>query len=159
MTIPSVFISSVEAERIRTALDQGLTVSLIKPETGGPVLRDGSLDAGVIAHEYAHGISGRLTGGPGSSNCLNNEEQMGEGWSDFFALVTTVQPGDTGEKRRGIGTYANKEATNGRGIRSYPYSTDMSINPHTYDDILGESVPHGVGSVWCAMLVGFVLGI
>ncbi len=152
VTIPSVFISSVEASRIRTSIGQGLVVSLVKPQTGGPVLRDGSLDASVISHEYGHGISGRLTGGPGSNNCLNNEEQMGEGWSDFFALITTVQPGDTGEKRRGIGTYANKEATNGRGIRSYPYSTDMSINPHTYDDILGESVPHGVGSVWCAML-------
>ena len=152
VTIPSVFISSVEADRIRGAIGQGLIVSLVAPESGGPILRDGSLDAGVIAHEYGHGISGRLTGGPGASGCLNNEEQMGEGWSDFFTLVTTVQPGDTGEKRRGIGTYANKEATNGRGIRSYPYSTDMSINPHTYDDILGESVPHGVGSVWCAML-------
>jgi len=28
----------------------------------------------------------------------------------------------------------------------------MSINPHTYDDILFEVVPHGVGSVWSAML-------
>ncbi len=152
VTIPSVFISSVEGNRIRTAIGKGLIVSLVKPETGGPVLRDGSLDAGIIAHEFGHGISGRLTGGPTTTNCLNNEEQMGEGWSDFFTLVTTVQPGDSGEKRRGIGTYANKEATNGRGIRSYPYTTDMSINPHTYDNILGESVPHGVGSVWCAML-------
>jgi len=28
----------------------------------------------------------------------------------------------------------------------------MGINPHTYDDIKTSSVPHGVGSVWCAML-------
>ena len=157
VTIPSVFISSVECERIRVAIGTGLVVSLVAPEAGGPATRDGSFDNSVISHEYAHGISTRLTGvGCLSPNAVtgNAEEAygMGEGWSDFFALVTTVQPGDTGEKRRGIGTYANKESTNGRGIRSYPYSTDMTVNPHTYDAILTEVVPHGVGSVWCAML-------
>ena len=161
VTIPSVFISSVEAARLRTAIDNGLVVSLVSPGTGGPALRDGCLDNSVIAHEYGHGISTRLTGGPDNSGCLGPngiiglaEESygLGEGWSDFFALVTTVQPGDNGAKRRGIGTYANKEPTNGRGIRTYPYSTDMTINPHTYDNILLEAVPHGVGSVWCAML-------
>jgi hypothetical protein len=28
----------------------------------------------------------------------------------------------------------------------------MTVNSHTYDDILLEGLPHGVGSVWCAML-------
>jgi len=41
---------------------------------------DGDLDNGIIAHEYGHGISIRLTGGPSDSDCLNNSEQMGEGW-------------------------------------------------------------------------------
>lgn len=161
VTIPSVFISNGDCARIRLAASNGLKVSLVAPVAeGGPARRDGSLDNGIIAHEYGHGISTRLTGGPSNSGCLSGgingagEESsgMGEGWSDFFALVTTVRSGDTGEKRRGIGTYVNKETTDGRGIRSYPYSTDMSINAHTYDDILFESVPHGVGSVWSAML-------
>ncbi len=161
VTIPSVFISSAEYDRLRVALGNGLVASLVSPGEGGPTRRDGSLDNSVIAHEYGHGISTRLTGGPFNSGCLSPgattgaaEEAygMGEGWSDFFALATTAQPGDTGAKRRGIGTFANKEPTNGRGIRTYPYSTDMSINPHTYDNILLESVPHGVGSVWSAML-------
>jgi uncharacterized repeat protein (TIGR01451 family) len=162
VVIPSVFISKGDCDRIRVAAANGLRASLVAPEAeGGPVRRDGSLDNSVIAHEYAHGISTRLSWGPSNSGCLSPGAQtgdaeeahgMGEGWSDFFALVTTVRPGDTGEKKRGIGTFANKENTDGRGIRSYPYSTDMSINPHTYDDILFESVPHGVGSVWTAML-------
>ena len=32
--------------------------------------RDGDLEQGIIIHEYGHGISTRLTGGPGNSNCL-----------------------------------------------------------------------------------------
>ncbi|MGB3078895.1 MAG: M36 family metallopeptidase [Saprospiraceae bacterium] len=161
VTIPSVFISKSECSRIRVAAANGLTASLIAPISTGPALRDGSLDNSVISHEYTHGISNRLTGGPGRSDCLSGGAQtgnaeeasgMGEGWSDFMALVTTVNPGDTGAKKRGIGTYAIKETVDGRGIRTYPYSTDMAIDPHTYDDIITEALPHGVGSVWCVML-------
>ena len=53
--------------------------------TGGAPDRDSDLDAGVIAHEYGHGISNRLTGGPATATCLGNAEQMGEGWSDWSA--------------------------------------------------------------------------
>eukprot|EP00918_Siedleckia_nematoides_P004365 GHVU01009697.1.p1 GENE.GHVU01009697.1~~GHVU01009697.1.p1 ORF type:complete len:271 (+),score=22.80 GHVU01009697.1:49-813(+) len=63
-----------------------------------------------------------------------------------------MEPGDSGDDVRGIGTYAIGQPTSGNGIRTFPYSTDMVVNPHTYDDIKTESVPHGVGSVWCAML-------
>ncbi len=114
--------------------------------------RDSDFDNGVIAHEYGHGISNRLTGGPRNTSCLSNIEQMGEGWSDYMALIFTIEAGDTGADRRGIGTYVRNESTTSDGIRTHPYSTDMSINPHTYDDIKTESRPHGLGSVWCAML-------
>jgi extracellular elastinolytic metalloproteinase len=66
--------------------------------------RDGDLDNGIIIHEYGHGISNRLTGGPGAAGCLGNQEQAGEGWSDYFAVLMTMQPGDTGAQRRGVGT-------------------------------------------------------
>ena len=114
--------------------------------------KDGDLDNGIIAHEYGHGISTRLAGGPNTSSCLSGAEQQGEGWSDWFALMTTIKPGDLGTNGRGIGTYAINQNTNGSGIRTYRYSTDMTINPHTYDAIKTEGIPHGVGSVWCAML-------
>lgn len=32
--------------------------------------RDGDFESGIIIHEYSHGISTRLTGGPRNSNCL-----------------------------------------------------------------------------------------
>ncbi len=113
---------------------------------------DGDMDNGVIAHEYAHGISNRLTGGPSTASCLSNQEQMGEGWSDFYALMTTLEPGDAGIDSRGIGTYLFGEPANGPGIRPTPYSTDMTINPATYNTIITAVAPHGVGYVWCGMI-------
>lgn len=113
---------------------------------------DGDFDNGVIAHEYAHGISNRFTGGPNNSSCLGNQEQMGEGWSDWYALMTTLEPGDMGTDSRGIGTYLFGQPANGPGIRPTPYSTNMAINTATYDVIKTVSVPHGVGYVWCGMI-------
>ncbi len=114
--------------------------------------RDGDLDNGIILHEYGHGISIRLTGGASNSGCLSNSEQMGEGWSDYWGVILTMKSTDQGTDNRGVGTYALNEPITGDGIREFPYSTDMSINSHTYDRIKTASIPHGVGSVWCAML-------
>ena len=161
VSIPSVFVSSVDGEKLREAAGNGLMVTIVAPTNTGPLEKDGALDNGIVSHEYAHGISIRLTGGPTTINCLapngliglaEESYGMGEGWSDFFALAITTQPGDHGSMPRGLGTYANKEGTNGRGIRAYPFSTDMSVNPLTYNYILQESMPHGVGAVWCAMI-------
>ncbi|MBK8641095.1 MAG: M36 family metallopeptidase [Saprospiraceae bacterium] len=114
--------------------------------------RDGDLDNAVIIHEYGHGISIRLTGGPFNSSCLNNQEQPGEGWSDWYGLMLTMRTGDAGPNSRGIGTWLFGQPPTGPGIRQYPYSTNLAVNPHTYDNIKTAAVPHGVGSVWCAML-------
>ena len=80
--------------------------------------RDGDLDNAVIAHEYGHGISNRLTGGPAASGCLGNQEQMGEGWSDWFGLMMTIEAGDTETDNRPIGTYLFGQPIDGAGIRS-----------------------------------------
>ena len=114
--------------------------------------KDGDFDALVVLHEYGHGISNRLTGGPSASGCLGNQEQMGEGWSDFFGAILTIQAGAVGTDTRAVGTYLFGEGINGDGIRDYPYSTDMGVNPQTYDFIKTAAVPHGVGSVWAEML-------
>ena len=114
--------------------------------------RDGDFDNGVIVHEYGHGISNRLTGGPAASGCLGNQEQMGEGWSDYYGLMLTMDASDARDDSRGIGTWLVGQAPTGPGIRTYPYSTNFAVNPHTYADTSAEVAPHGVGSVWCAML-------
>jgi extracellular elastinolytic metalloproteinase len=110
--------------------------------------RDGDVDAGIVIHEYGHGISNRLVGGPANVNCLTNSQQPGEGLSDWWALAYTAKTGDTGPMPRGIGTYALGQATNGPGIRTQRYSTDPAVNTWTYASISGMAIPHGVGSVW-----------
>lgn len=155
VTIPAIMISLEDCNTIKLGLPT-LEVELSQQEleipNPGPMGRAGDLDNGVIAHEYTHGVSTRLTGGPGQSGCLTNFEQAGEGWSDWFGLVMTTTPDMTPEQPRGIGTYAVGQPTTGDGIRTYPYSRDMNVDPHTYADINNESVPHGVGSVWCVMI-------
>ena len=116
--------------------------------SGTPQL-DGSFDNGVIAHEYGHGVSNRLTGGPSQASCLGNAEQGGEGWSDWLALMMTIEPGDNGAMARGIGTYVKGQPTNGPGIRRFPYSTNMSINPQTYADLAASTTVHRRGEIWC----------
>ncbi len=115
--------------------------------------RDGDLDAGIIAHEYGHGVSNRLSGGPGSAACLGGQEQMGEGWSDWHAVTLTALAMDTASGMRGVGDYALYQPDRYRlGIRPTAYSTDMTINHSTYDTIKTAAVPHGVGYAWNSML-------
>lgn len=148
INIPSVMISQADCDLIKAQLPD-VTGSV---NSNPAVLTDGDYDNGIIAHEYGHGISIRLTGGADISGCLNGEEQMGEGWSDYFALMLSIEPGDASTDARGIGNFAIGQGVNGGGIRPFPYSTDMAVNPQTYDNIQFEAVPHGVGSVWCTML-------
>lgn len=111
-------------------------------------LRDGDLDAGIVVHEYGHGISTRLVGGPSTISCLANSQQPGEGLSDWWSLVYTARPGDEGADPRGIGTYVLGSPPGGLGIRTQAYSTDPAVNTHTYESIAGMAIPHGVGEVW-----------
>ena len=150
--IPSVMITLDDGNLFKANLPFTATIA---DGTGGAPDRDSDLDAGVISHEYGHGISNRLTGGPATVACLNNAEQMGEGWSDWFALTLTTHPSDTAATPRGVGSYVIFEAPTGVGIRPTAYTTDMTVNPSTYAsvaDVVGISQPHGIGYVWNTML-------
>jgi extracellular elastinolytic metalloproteinase len=152
ITIPSVMIGLDDANLFKAHLPFAVTVA---DGTGGAPDRDSDLDAGVIAHEYGHGISNRLTGGRTNVSCLGNAEQMGEGWSDWFALTLTTHPSDTRTTRRGVGSYVSFQPADGLGIRPTQYSTDMAVNPSTYAwvaDTVNISQPHGIGYVWNTML-------
>ena len=154
ITIPSVMISDVSGAGIRAKLNAGVEVRVrLKDESSGIEL-DGDFDNGIIAHEYGHGISTRLAGGRLRTNCLQNAEQMGEGWSDWFGLMMTMKEGDTAGKVRGIGTYVQGQPTTGQGIRPAPYSTDFAVNSATYatTNLTTITAPHGVGFVWSTML-------
>jgi hypothetical protein len=84
---------------------------------------------------------------------------MGEGWSDWYALVITMKPGDSEELPRGIANYYRGNGPLGGGVREYPYTTDIALNPLTYDSIKTVGIPHGVGTVWSAMLWEMTWGL
>ncbi len=130
ITIPAVFITKEIGDSFIAQMANGpLSVKLEVP-ANLYLYADGSFDNGVIGHEYGHGISNRLVGG-GQAGCMNNYDQMGEGWSDWFGLMLQLKPGDTGADRREIGTFVVNQPVDGVGIREFPYSTDLTINPRT----------------------------
>jgi len=164
ITIPAISVSRIVGEMLLAKLALGtVNVKLQLPADYIPFVNtDGDFDNGVIAHEFGHGISIRLTGGKANSGCLNNTDEAGEGWSDWFALMLQLKPGDVGTSKRGIGTFVYSEQPNGDGIRDFPYSTDMTIDPMTYGytnnyqytDANGveQTEIHGTGSVWTTVL-------
>jgi hypothetical protein len=141
-TIPAVMVSQADGLTFKNNMPVNVTIH----KAG--IDRDSDLDNGVISHEYTHGISNRLTGGPSNVDCLDNAEEGGEGWSDFVALVLTAKPGQTATTSRPIGEYVNFLG----GIRPTPYTTDMSVNPATYDSIKTNGEVHFTGYVWASML-------
>ncbi|WP_228435775.1 T9SS-dependent M36 family metallopeptidase [Chryseobacterium pennipullorum] len=160
ITIPSVLITNAEGEYIKTHLTANTPVNITLKANMTP---DGSFDNGIVTHEYGHGISNRMTGS--GYACLSSsasKEQMGEGWSDFFALMVTNKPGDNASVARGMGTYASGQAITGGGIRPAKYSPDLTVNGFTYGDTNGMEytnangvvVPdvHSIGFVWATML-------
>lgn len=151
VTIPTVSMIKSDCDLLRQYAGNGLNISLVLPPNTGPDFLDGDFDNGIIAHEYGHGISNRLTGGPSQTGCLGNAEQMGEGWSDWFTLITSTKPGDAGAQKRGIGTYVQRQPNEGVGIRRYPYSADMSISPVTYATVAENTGVHAIGEIWAAV--------
>ena len=156
ITIPAVSVTLEVGEALINKMrDETVTVKFQR--SSDFLNTDGDFDNGIIAHEYGHGISGRLSG-----SCLNSSEQQGEGWSDWFWLMMQIKPGDTRNDSRGIGTFAQNESPNGDGIRRYRYSTNMTLNPQTFGNTNtmfftnanGVEVVdvHSVGSVWASML-------
>jgi extracellular elastinolytic metalloproteinase len=112
--------------------------------------RDGDFDNGIITHEYTHGLSTRLTGGPANSNCLNSLEAggMGEGWGDAMANILRTRKEHNRNTDFPIGAYIY----NGKTIRKHNYSTSLTTNPDTYATINEHNEVHQVGATWAEFL-------
>jgi hypothetical protein len=153
ITIPTIVVTNNTGNAIATQLNANQVVTAT---ISSGIYIDADLDNGIIAHEYGHGVSCRLTGGPFTAGCLNNAEQGGEGWSDYLALMMTTnwaaaQLSD-GPNPKPIGTYAVGQPTNGAGIRRFPYSTNLSVNPLTYANMAANTEVHATGEIWCSAL-------
>ncbi|KAI2958826.1 hypothetical protein CBS147323_8602 [Aspergillus niger] len=113
--------------------------------------RDGSFDAGIVIHEYTHGVSNRLTGGSHNAGCLSTLESggMGEGWGDFMATAIRIKPNDTRTTSYTMGAWADNDK---RGVRDYPYSTSFAENPLNYTSVNTMNGVHAIGTVWATMM-------
>ena len=144
--------------------DTDLSDFTVNPTPVGGVYaprRDADLDAGVIVHEYGHGVSTRLTGGPSNVTALNTMQSraLGEGWSDYWPLAFFQKAGDRKEDAVNYGDYLNgPNPVLTKGIRRFPYSFDMTINPLTYADYNAGGAPipnseeHNAGEIWASVL-------
>ena len=104
-------------------------------------LRDMALDAPVVMHEYAHGVTSRAVGGPDNVSCLFGTQPgaLSEGWSDYFAASfynATV-----------LGDYITGDLTNGlRGAA-------IDKNTRNYADLgLPIFEVHHDGATWASLL-------
>ncbi|HEX8087438.1 MAG TPA: M36 family metallopeptidase [Blastocatellia bacterium] len=107
--------------------------------------RDSSQDGDVVLHEFGHGVSNRLVGGPANTSCLGGTQAgaMGEGWSDYWAC-SFYNDGRVGE-------YVANNTT--RGIRRAAYSVPADPVHDSYADLgVGGFEVHRDGEVWAATL-------
>jgi hypothetical protein len=160
--IPSMGLNFESGAAIYEKLTASETVSITmfnnKPFKGS------SWDNGIVAHEWGHYISNRLVGN--ASGLINNQgRSMGEGWGDFHALLLLSDADDAliaGNEMFGTAYSATSYVANFRsGIRNFPYSTDMEINPLTFANVAlgngarnnnGAAEVHDAGEPWAVML-------
>lgn len=176
VTIPALMIPQADGNAIRAKITGGTAVTASFKATVSN--NDSSLDGHIVTHEWGHVLSNRLIG---NANGLSNNQgrSMGEGWSDFVALLATTRPEDAMNKANADwkGAFAAAAYSLGPsgnsaydGIRRYPYSIDMAKNPLMFRHIAnGTPLPmtpapafgqtgssnaevHNSGEVWSNML-------
>lgn len=178
---PLLTVSWNSAAPIKAQLASSNTVTVTMARPSTIIDRDGTLDNQIVAHEWGHYLSNRLIGNAAGLSTVQSRG-MGEGWSDFLAMMLTVRADDTANATNSnfngvyaTGTYADSGGPSGGtnqgyyfGVRRAPYSTDLSKNPFTFKHIqhgvaLPSGVPlqlngasnaqvHNTGEIWANML-------
>lgn len=105
--------------------------------------RHTAFDASVVFHEFTHGVTNRLVGGPMNDHALDAPQSggMGEGWGDYIACTIT--------NSTVVGSWVTNQA---RGFRAFPYDSN-------YPDHFGAlgtgryTGVHNIGEIWCATLL------
>lgn len=138
--------------RVHTGSVPGTANMLTLPEGIPPLMNMGlvkatgrhtALDSTVVFHEYTHGVTNRLVGGPRNVHAMGGEQGggMNEGLSDYFAC--TVDDTDV------VGAWVMDKPN---GLRGFPYTSDF---PDTFADLgTGRySEVHNIGEIWAATLL------
>ena len=138
--------------RIYEGFVNGTASTFTPVEGSSPVIRMGlvartglhtALDSSVVYHEYTHGVTNRLVGGPLNVRALDaiQSQAMGEGWSDFFACMVN--------RSTVVGAWVTGQPG---GIRGAPYDS----NYPAHFGMLGQGRfinIHAAGEIWCAALI------
>ncbi|TAN65852.1 MAG: hypothetical protein EPN17_15480 [Methylobacter sp.] len=174
ISIPVLGINQDTGTALKQALAQTTVTAMMVRKPEPPY--NSALDNTIVIHEWGHFLSQRLV-------WLNNNQgnSLGEGWSDFLALLAIVKEQDRSivgneqfQAPYAVSQYVSspQPASYLSGIRRYPYSTDLSKNPLTFKYIsngvaLPADVPtavgtdmtgsanselHNSGEVWASML-------
>ena len=113
---------------------------------------DGAYDMSVVAHEYTHATSNRMTAGPDTNLSGHQAGAMGESWSDLSAVEYQNEYGFVpvgGEDPFAVGGFVTGEKE--KGIRNY----NMARSPLNYSDLEydgnGQTSPHADGEIWSAV--------
>ena len=61
-------------------------------------------------------------------------------------------PGESSADPRGVATYLVGQSSEKPGIRRFPYSTDLAVNPLTFGDIAISFGVHATGEIWAVTL-------
>jgi extracellular elastinolytic metalloproteinase len=117
--------------------------------------RHTAFDSSVVFHEFTHGVSNRLVGGPANDRALEAIQSggMGEGWSDYIAC--TINNSIV------VGSWVVNRSS---GFRKFPYDSSFpdhfgKLGTGRYDEV------HNIGEIWCAALmemnrnIGRLLGL
>jgi large repetitive protein len=156
VTIPVLLVSYPTGTAIGGQLGTGVTARMFRENA---LMRDGTVDNLIVAHEWGHFITNRLIGNASGLDS-NQSGGLGEGWGDTHAMLLAVREEDAAvTSNAGYGgVYAMAGWVEGGsaalgggnqgyyfGIRRVPYSTDMLKNPLTFRHIAdGEAlVPEG----------------
>lgn len=105
--------------------------------------RHTAFDSTVVFHEFMHGVTNRLVGGPLNDQALEAPQSggMGEGWGDYIAC--TINNATV------VGAWVVDRPG---GIRGFPYTstfpdTFADLGTGRYDEV------HNIGEIWCATLL------
>lgn len=117
--------------------------------------RHAGLDPSVVIHEYVHGVTNRVVGGPDEADPLRHPQSraLGEGFSDYFALTlwNRIRRRDGLDETTVYGRWISGDAE--KGLRNHPYDDAF---PGTYGMLGGDGFArdHDAGQVWCSALLG-----
>lgn len=108
----------------------------------GSTNRHTAKDSDVVYHEFMHGVTNRLVGGPMDIRSLDSPQSrgMGEGWGDYIACTLNNKY-----------VVADWALDNPKGMRQYPYDkfpdTFANLGSGRYTE------EHNIGEIWCAVLL------